>query len=428
MEQVAAGPILSKSDYYKDTSRANFSGVKLFSRCETLYRDTIITGAYEEPDHDYFVYGKLVDALVSEGPEFIEKNFIRVERRLNPEDALRLENELRRLEEEALILEGEVAADLDTKRSAIQAKIDALGLDADSDKMAKFRAQLEAIEPNKTKSKGIESRRAAAAECQARLAAIKALADKVQVTGALWVNAEETAAAIKAHPSYPSMVWDATTSQQIFLATLEGIPCKGRLDHLLLSPAIRKVYALYIAKQLTLEDMKARIAEMNPNDHWAVITDVKTGWDIRKLEPWSTHYRGQLGFYQDLVADFFGIPQRNIRCRILYADKLNNALKHAELFEYPQEAIDELKPDVRAWMRLWYTAYTRNIYVSDKEKKGIDQTCFTCTECRFCPFSRKPGEPVIVTGPRFGERGQGKAVQQLVDAMQEDIKDIVGDY
>lgn len=360
--------LLDKDDYYKDSSRISFSGLKVFSKCETLYRDMFVTKVYEEPEHDYFVYGKLVDAIVTEAPEFIPQNFMKVTRKIDPEDALKFENQIKELQKE-----------IDEKEAKLKEK------------------------PNKTLEKGIASRKKTIEEIQLSLDSIKHLADKQQVTPAVWENAEQTALGIKTHPYYSNLKFNELTSQQIFTCEMQGMPCKGKLDHLKLSPAITKFYAIYKANHMTLQELQQRIEfEVNPHDKWAIITDIKTCYDVAKLEPFNTHYRGQLGFYQDLVSTVLKIPIENITVRILVADKLTNKFKKAELFEYTQEALDELKSDVRMWMKLWRNAMENNDFVSDKQKRGLQQECFTCSDCRFCPFSLKPGEPVMISKARFG--------------------------
>jgi len=381
-ETVTDGKLISKDDYYKDVECISFSGLKVFSKCETLYRDLFVTKVYEEPDHDYFTYGKLVDAMVTEPDDFIEKNFMRVERRINVEDALKIENSIVMLETEVFEKEAEIA-----------------------------------VKPNKTTEKGIVSRKAKIEEYKGQLEIIKGLADKIQVTGALWENAESTALALKTHPSFVQMEFNDVTSQQIFTTVIDGIPCKGKLDHLKLSPALIKLYAIYIANQMTLSQLQFKIAnDVHPNDLWAIITDIKTCRDIALLEPNNTHYRGQLGFYQTLVSAVLKIPIANIRVRILVADKLSNTFKKCELFEYSQETIDDLKVDVWAWAKLWQTASQSRTWRSAKEKEGWHQKCFTCTECRFCPFSVRPGDPVMVNGPRLDKSNLAPLVEDLSTA------------
>ncbi len=114
---------------------------------------------------------------------------------------------------------------------------------------------------------------------------------------------------------------------------------------------------------------------------------------------------GQLSYYQDLVADFFGIPVNNIKVRILAGDKQSNKFKMAELFTYNQSDLDTMKIALADGAHKIVVARATNEFVSDKQKNGLNQTCFKCSECRFCPFSVKPGEPVLITGPRFKKGG-----------------------
>ncbi len=414
------GKYFSKEDYYKDKSCASFSGLKVYARCETLYRDIFVTKVYEEPDHDYFTYGKLVDAMVTETPEFIQENFVRVERRVNPEDALKIENVIKQLESDIDEKTAKIEEKLGAKKEAAKTKAaearrkanDAIMAKPDGDhsklisKAEELEKALETFEEDnadKTLLKGIESCKRQIQENKEKLALIAGFADKIQVTNALWENAESTALAIKTHPSFTTMEFNGITSQQVFTVEIDGVPFKGKLDHLKLSPALTKLYSIYIAGQMTLEDLQIRIREdIHPEDRWAIITDVKTCKDLRTLEPYNKHYRGQLANYRMLVASTLLIPITNIRCRILAADKMNNDYKKCELFEYTHESLEDMVGDILAWSKLWYQSIQSGRYVSDKEKRGWGQECFTCTECRFCPFSTKPGEPVLVAGSRFG--------------------------
>ena len=404
----------TKDDYYKDSSHASFSGVKVLSRCETLYEELFVTKTYEEPDHDYFTYGKLVDAMVSEPANFVEENFVRVERKVKPEDALKFENQILDLKKEIKEKKAQVTEKMEAKKKEIQDKIDNFeSLNAGKEmsaatekKIIKLKGDLLKIEPDKTLEKGIASRQESIVLVQQSLDAIKALADKIQVTNSVWTNAEETAQAIMAHPSFSNTVFNSVTSQQVFRVKKDGIPCKGKLDHLKLSPALTRLYALYVADQMTLQELQSRIrVDVHHQDMWAIITDIKTCKSIKDLEPYNNHYRGQLGFYQDLVSIALLIPVEKIKVRILAADKGTNDFKKCELFEYTQASLDELKPDVNAWVKIWWDRQQSGKYISAKEKHGWHQKCFTCSRCRFCPFSMNPGEPVMVTGPRFESKG-----------------------
>lgn len=434
-DTLATTPDLeTKDDYYKDNTRCSFSGLKVFSRCETLYRDLFVTKTYEEPEHDYFTYGKLVDAMVSEPEGFIEKNFVRVDRKVDPEKALEIENKIKGVEADIEEKENQLKEKMSEKRKVIQDKIDNLHeLNKDKEltpatekKITKLKEDLEKVEPDKTITKGIESRKGTIAEYQSQLDSIKELASKIQVTNSIWTNAEETADAIKAHPAYSNMEWNQATSQRIFMTQRNGVPRKGKLDHLKLSPALTKIYAIYAADQMTLEELQQRIqSDIHPQDLWAIITDIKTCRDIKLLEPFNKHYRGQLGYYQDLVSDTLLIPIEKIKCRILVADKLSNDFKKCELFEYTQEALDELKPDVEAWAQIWWQRVQTGEFISAKEKDGWHQDCFTCSECRFCPFSTRPGEPVMVAGPRF-DKNSDLVAPPLVEEIN--TADAVLDY
>lgn len=420
-------PLATKEDYYKDNTACSFSGLKVFSKCETLYRDIFVTKEYEEPDYDYFVYGKLVDAMTTEPESFIEENFIKVERKVRAEDALKLENDITMLRLEIDEKKTEGNRKNEAKREVIRAKIDALSVamakkrekdpaadvGKDLEKAGKFDEEMRTLPMDKTIEKGIASREAQILEVQAKLDTIKLLGTKQQVTPSVWQNALETAAAIKSHPSFQSMEFNEATSQQIFRATINGIPCKGKLDHLKLSPTLATLYAIYVAGQMTIEELHAKIlSDVHETDKWAIITDIKTCRDLKGLEPYNNHYRGQLGFYRVLVSTVLGIPKENIRCRILVADKMNNDFKKVELFEYTAAALEELQDNIWQWAGIWQRAMGNHVFISDKAKRGMKQECFTCSECRFCPFALIPGTPVMVNAPRFGE---GPIDLELVD-------------
>lgn len=423
-----------KEDYYKDHSFVSFSSIKVFSRCETLYRDLYITKTYEEPDHDYFTYGKLVDAMTTEPEEFITANFVRVARKVKPEDALKIENDIKEVQKEIRTQESKLEEGKSEKQQVFFDKIKVIedkiakarkkdgkfDVKKDLEKITELNTKAKEVPGNKVIEKGIISRNGKIEELQQKLDHIKELADKIQVTESIWQNAEETAQSIKSHPAYSSMEFNQATSQQVFRTTVNGVPRKGKLDHLKLSPSLTRFYAIYAAEQMTVEELRQRIQnEVHEQDRWAIITDIKTCYSIEKLEPYNAHYRGQLGFYQDLVSNVLHIPIQNIKCRILVADKLSNDYKKCELFEYDQSALDELKPDVEAWAQMWKQRIDSGTYISAKEKHGLNQKCFTCSECRFCPFSVKPGEPVPVTGPRFAKNGEDAQIiaDQVVDEL-----------
>lgn len=375
--------IVNKEDYYQDTKCVSFSMLRDFEKCETLYREKHIDKLYTEPDHDYLTYGKLVDAFVTESPEYVKNNFVLVDKRVKPEDALKYENTIARLQEELVPINEKAA------------------------------------EGNKTAIKGKAKREADIADYQSRLTALKNMVGKEQVTKALWEEAEQTALAIKTHAYYSSMTFDQFTSQQIFTVKIGGIMRKGRLDHLKLCPQIEKLYKLFIAKQISYQEMGNKIAQFDPRELWAIITDIKTCYSIKEVEPFNEHWRGQLAYYQDLVSEFLLIPAANIKCQILAGDKVSNNFKLSELFSFPQDALDERKEVLNDLVVRWKKAVDTNTFISAKVKKGFEQECYTCQECRQAPFSKVPGQAVMVAKARFsgggGEREQVIASNKKID-------------
>ncbi len=367
---VATVPLIDKDSYYKDLEFVSFSMLKCYSFCPTLFEDTYITKVYEEGDQDYFTYGKLVDAMLTESPKFVEENFAMVERKVKIEDALKIE----------------------TKIGELQAYID------NPDFMAKCE------KGNLTSLKGLESRKKQIAECEESLALITSLSKKIQVTTALWREADETATAIKAHPYFVNLTFNEISSQQIFAVNIGGIKRKGRLDHLKLSPAIERLYTIYTIGKMTQAQLKEEVQKLNPNDLWAIITDVKTCYSMKELEPANDHYLGQLAYYRELVSNFIGIPYQNIKCRILAGDKQNGKIKMAELFEYTQSLLDQARTKNHEMLGRFSEAMQTKTFVSQKESLGMQQFCFKCSKCRFCPFSQKPGDPVIISELRFPKR------------------------
>jgi hypothetical protein len=49
---------------------------------------------------------------------------------------------------------------------------------------------------------------------------------------------------------------------------------------------------------------------------------------------------------------------------------------------------------------------TKNICFGKGEER-FEQQCYTCQECRFAPFSTNPGQPVLITKPRFSNGANG---------------------
>jgi hypothetical protein len=363
-------------------------------------------------------YGSLVDCLLTEPSHTVHERFILVKTKVKVEDALKYENQ----KQEFLNKIEEVKNKKSEKIKLAQKDLNDAVFEGKPAKTiaSKEKAYAKAQETGKADAKSIEASEKKIAELENKLTAIKSIGTRAQVTESIWKNAEETVLAIKSHPYFANLVFDEFTSQQIFTCTGGDLPRKGKLDHLKLSPEIDQLYKMYKAKLITQEAMQENIKKITPNNVWAVITDIKTCFDLAKLEPYNNHYRGQLGFYQDLVSEFFGLPTEKVFCQILVGDKVSSQFKKAELFGYHQSALDELKPDIYAWMQIWKMSYHGNKFTSAKEKYGMEQKCFTCTECRNSPFSMTPGQPVIISAPRFGG--------VKIDPSSTEVEDLLLDY
>lgn len=416
--------LITEKNYFQDRTHLTFSALKVFSKCETLYREVFIAKTYNEPDRDYFIYGSLVDAILTETPEFVKENFILVSSKVSLDDALKYENK----KQEVLNEMEEVKKKDDVKMEKLVEKLkEANEKEAKTDsqkkakdkKLIKLNSEIKDLEsnPSSTVVKGLEVRQKKIDEFDQKLLAIKEMGNKSQVTKSIWKNAEETALAIKTHPYWTNLDFNPTTSQQIITAEIDGIPMKGKLDHLRLSPQVEKIYKMYKAKMIARDEMQNTIHNLPYESKHAIITDIKSHFNIEKIEPYNNHYRGQLGFYQNLVSAMLMIPIENIKCQIFVGDKVSSEFKRSEIFIYAQETLDELKGDVKEWSNIWRDATALDKFTSAKAKWGIEQKCFTCSECRMAPFSQEPGVPVLVTGPRFKteETSQVELNEMLID-------------
>lgn len=320
----------TEKEYYKDSDYISFSALKLFSKCPQLYKEEYLDKSIVQEDHDYFVYGKVVDALITETPEYFEEHFQIVSRTVNPNDKLRLEAKITDLTKE--MIERKEKADAG----------------------------------NKVAQKGILARSKEVVELTQRIAEIDAMGTKIQVTKSLYENAEATALAIKSHPQIYRFIFGPMTCQKI-LATenlFGNYKAKGRLDYLMLGCDERGI----------------------PTS--AMIADVKTCHDLKTLDLNNSHYKGQLAFYRLLVSNVYNIPKENISCYIIVGDKQTSTLKHSEIFEYDSKLLDEMEPILEAWTQKVFDACTQKVFISARKQEGIKQECFTCSDCRVAPFSK----------------------------------------
>ena len=346
---------LTKDEYYNDNQFCNWSGLRCYSKCPNLYKEKYIEKKFEESEKDYFKVGKLVDAMLTEDNDYIEENFMRVKRTPKPEKLLSYEEKVKKAKEEKKKYEKK-----DTKRS----------------------------------EKSVKKRKKTIKKYQKKIDKIKEAEKKCVLTRSKWDKAEETATAIKTHPYYNTLEFNDFTSQQILITEVQDVACKGRLDHLKLSPKIREKYKLFVGGSINYEELMEHCWNLDNDEKWAVITDIKTCYDLSKID--LTKYRGQLSFYQNLVASFFIIPESEIDCNILVGDKVSSKFKKSELLTYTQPALEQIKRDTYQWMKMWNKSIEEDNFPSAKEKYGTEQECFKCTECRFSPFSANPGDPVVI--------------------------------
>lgn len=147
---------------YAKLPYVSFSGLSTFLKCGRLFYERFITRENVQEQKDYFVYGSLVDCLVTE-PAEVDNRFVKVSRTSNG-GTMELEAKLQALEAEVVELKPKVDAG------------------------------------NKTAIKGTESRLKTIQGIKEEIESRNALAGRTQVPGSIWDNAHETAKAILENP------------------------------------------------------------------------------------------------------------------------------------------------------------------------------------------------------------------------------------
>jgi hypothetical protein len=228
---------------------------------------------------------------------------------------------------------------------------------------------------HKTALKGAAAWTEKIQEIQKQILEIETIGDKIQITPAIYENALATVDAIKSHPHYDKFLFGLQTSQTIL--TTEKLwgqyKGKGKLDYL----------------EVFYDEGTTKCTK-------AVIADVKTCRDLKKLELDNTHYKGQLAFYRELVHRVYDIPKDKIECYIIIGDKQTGKLKNAEIMLYDKELLDEMDPLLEAWTQKMFNACIHNLFMSAREAEGIKQQCFTCSSCRTAPFTKNSGEILTI--------------------------------
>lgn len=203
---------------YEGIEALNYSGLKCFAKCPRLYLEKYIEKSYVEPDRDYFLYGHLVDCLVTQ-PETLDERFVKVARRMDGS-----------------------TLDLEVKCHALEEEI--------------VSRQVLAAAGNKTAIKGIESRQKKLVELRQRIEEAKAYGDKAQVPSSIWDDAHETAEAINTLPLHNNLLASGfACSPQVVLLGHEGAERKCMIDRLYIK-----------GKQAVIVDIKTtyRLTDLDP--------------------------------------------------------------------------------------------------------------------------------------------------------------------
>lgn len=346
---------------YRDDIRINNSGLRTYQTCPNLYNEQYNTKTYVEPDKDYFLYGQLTECILTE-PEKLAERYVRVDKKVNAEDALQYEANIRKLEEE---------------------------MEAQDDKGESM--SMKAGRGHKTAQKGIESRCVKIEEYQNKLRIIRELGTREQVTNGMWEDAEATAFAMRENAFFKTLMLNEITLQRVFFSKGR----KGKLDYVDFSPPVQKIFAMWVAGLTTQEAMKESIAGLDERSKYGRIVDFKTTKSINDFEP-GEKYNVQLGLYQDLVLDVTGIK---CRCYILAGDK-DPTRKFAQAYEIAQPLLDAGMEDFRSIEKAFRFDVEKKEWPSAKQLWGKDQKCYRCSICSVSPLSMD-GEPLLVEGKLF---------------------------
>lgn len=331
----------------------SYSEIRCFNECPRLYFEQYIAKTYKQEDKDYFLYGQVVDALLTQ-PWTLPEKFVRVTRRT----------------------EGGFIEEV-KEMQVIEAKI----------------AELEPQAPaNKTKAKSLEKAKRELEELRARVSEIKSVGERTQVTGAIWDNAHETAEVMKRNPLFASHIkplldTDTRFPFQQMVYDLETMS-KGTLDVLVLSPEVQEVLNAFRGGKITKQDACEEVKKLGQDHHDGYIIDIKTTAALKKLDP--TMYAAQLAYYQYIVEQLTGLK---LPCFILVGDK-DASDKVAQDYSYSQELLDlklQKMLGVRELMaksiQLYKETQDEKWFPAAKSIYGRRQECFKCSHCKERPYS-----------------------------------------
>lgn len=337
-------------------SSINYSGLKLFSKCPRLYKEEKIDKTYVPPAKDYFTYGSLVDTMLT-CPDDVEKLFVRVDRKVDASKCVQLEEDIKGLHAEMSLVK---------------------------DKKGKTMAE-KAEEGNKTAIKGLDARNAKVLEKKKELDVIRNMGHKTQVTPAMWLDCEATAESIRANPTY-KMILKANPAYQVTLESTRS-KMRGTLDILAMSAPLRTLFLTWNLDMTHYEEFRKAVDELPEKDRWAQVWDIKTCAQLAygKFDP--TMYAGQLSYYQDLVAEVFGlVPHKEIVCGIIVGDK-DASRKMTQDYLYTTATLEEARKRTDRIEKIFWACVENNDFPPAKRIYGAKQECFACSMCSDRPYS-----------------------------------------
>lgn len=343
-------------EYRLNFDMVSYSEIKCFSQCPRLYFERYIAKTLEQEDKDYFTYGQVADTLLTQ-PWTLEERFVRVTRRTDGA-LLPLVEEMRDLERKIADLEPQAAA-------------------------------------NKTKAKSLEKCRRELEEVRARMAEAKSVGERIQVTGAIWDNAHETADVIRENPLYRDFVMPLLDhSRHCFQQMVFDVEThsKGTLDVLYLEPSLQAILNEFRAGKLTKEEATAQAAKVTDGSldgvEWGFILDIKTTFAMQKLSP--AMYAAQLAYYQEILFQILGI---RLPCYAIAGDK-DSACKVAQDFAYSQDVLDQqlrkllaVKAVMLRSIELYKGSQEEKWFPAAKTFRGRSQDCMSCSHCKARPYS-----------------------------------------
>lgn len=346
-------------NYASSIEVPSYSDLRLYSICPRLWYEQNVTKEYVQPEEDYFIYGQLLDTILTE-PEMLDQRFVRVQRRSKEGAGMELVGKVKTLEAEITELE------------------------------------LSLVEkPNKTKEKGLAARKAQLADLSKEMKAVRSAGDRTQVVNSIWENAHETAECIKRNPLWEEIEKAKEEERLLSQLAIESgnLNFKGTMDLVILPRSVTSAITLWKTGNVGKEALRGLEGY---DEQFCGIIDVKSTFQMAKLDP--KCYATQLSGYQALMEDLLGYQ---LPCFALVGDK-DPDRKMAQDFAYDQKVLD------RAFAELWKVKeqFEHSIYTMGKEKTefsfpaakvldGKDQTCFRCSVCRERPYSTD--KPYLVT-------------------------------